>query len=207
MKRRKKTISDIITIPNILSFIRILLIPVMIWLYIVHGKYLWTAFVLVISALTDITDGFIARRFNTVSDLGKALDPIADKLTQIFMMICLISRFRLLCVPAILLALKEIVTGAMGLAVINKTGFVPYAKWYGKLTTVVLYATIFLHTVWFDIPALYSDISVTACVIVMLLSFTLYFIQNIKALSKNIDTKSTRCGENIVCTGEENESL
>lgn len=207
MKRGKKTLSDIIMIPNILSFIRILLIPVMIWLYIVRGKYLWTAVVLVISGLTDIADGFIARRFNMVSDFGKAFDPIADKFTQIFMMICLISRFRLLCVSAILLTLKEVVTGAMGLAVINKTGFVPYAKWYGKLTTVVLYTTIFFHTVWFDIPPLYSDISVIVCVLVMLLSFTLYFIQNIKALSKNKETKNKRCGENIVCTGEENESL
>ena len=71
----------IITIPNLLSLFRILLIPIIVWLYCVEKKYELTILVLLISGASDIIDGFIARRFNMISDIGKALDPIVDKLT------------------------------------------------------------------------------------------------------------------------------
>ena len=76
------------TIPNLLSFIRILLIPVFAYLYYNDMKIEAVA-VLAASGLSDMFDGKIARRFNQVTDVGKALDPIADKLTQATMMYCL----------------------------------------------------------------------------------------------------------------------
>ena len=69
----------IITIPNILSFFRLCLIPVIVWLYTVKQDYLWTLLILLLSAITDIVDGIIARKFNMISDFGKAFDPVADK--------------------------------------------------------------------------------------------------------------------------------
>lgn len=73
----------IFTIPNLLSAFRLLLIPVFVWAYCIKKAYLLTAGVLLLSGLTDMADGFIARRFHMISDLGKMLDPIADKLSLI----------------------------------------------------------------------------------------------------------------------------
>ena len=85
--------NKILTVPNVLSAFRLLLVPALAWLYLVRKDYSATAWVLLLSGATDIADGFIARRFGMVSDLGKALDPIADKLTQIVMLACLLTRF------------------------------------------------------------------------------------------------------------------
>ena len=72
---------NVLTIPNLLSLFRLLLIPVIVWLYCVRQDYRWTIVALAVSGLSDILDGIIARKFNMVSDLGKILDPCADKLT------------------------------------------------------------------------------------------------------------------------------
>ena len=62
----------IITIPNVLSFFRLLLIPVIVWLYIVKKDPIWTMAILALSSITDIVDGIIARKCNMISDFGKA---------------------------------------------------------------------------------------------------------------------------------------
>lgn len=72
---------QILTIPNLLSIVRLCLIPLIIWLYCVKKDYTLAVIVILISGATDIVDGFIARHFNMVSDFGKILDPVADKLT------------------------------------------------------------------------------------------------------------------------------
>ena len=78
----------IFTIPNLLSLIRILLIPVFVALFF-HDEMIWAALILIISGLTDTLDGYIARHFNMITNLGKVLDPIADKLTQAVVAFCL----------------------------------------------------------------------------------------------------------------------
>ena len=72
----------ILTIPNVLSFFRLCLIPVIVWLYCVKKDPLWTTLALALSGLTDVVDGIIARQFHMVSDFGKAFDPVADKLAM-----------------------------------------------------------------------------------------------------------------------------
>ena len=89
----KEAENRIITIPNLLSAFRLVLIPVFLWTYCIREEYLVTAGLLLLSGLTDLADGFIARRFHMVSNLGKMLDPVADKLTQAAMLICLVTRF------------------------------------------------------------------------------------------------------------------
>ena len=87
------TKKDIWTIPNILSYFRILLIPVIILCYL-YVENPWAAVgVIVVSGLTDAADGYIARRFNMISEFGKFIDPVADKLTQVSMAACLIVRY------------------------------------------------------------------------------------------------------------------
>lgn len=172
----------IFTIPNLLSFFRLCLIPVIVWLYNARQEYLWTLLVLIISGVTDIVDGIIARRFNMISDFGKAFDPIADKLTQMAMLFCLISRFSYMMIPFVLLVAKEVFTGITALISIKRTNTVKGAVWHGKLTTVALYSMMAIHLIWYNIPHTVSLILVGICIGIMLMSFIMYAIQNIKAI-------------------------
>lgn len=172
----------ILTIPNILSFFRLCLIPVIIWLYTEKQDYFWTLLVLLLSAVTDIVDGIIARKCNMISAFGKAFDPIADKLTQIAMLFCLVSRFHYMIYPLMLLIIKEFCTGITSLISIKRTSTVKGAVWHGKLTTVSLYAMMAIHLFWYNIPHTISLIMVGACIGIMLMSFILYTMQNVKAI-------------------------
>lgn len=176
--------NKILTIPNILSFFRLCLIPVIVWLYVGKQDYLWTLLILTLSGVTDIVDGIIARKFNMVSNFGKAFDPVADKLTQMAMLFCLVSRFKYMMVPFVLLVVKEVFTGITALVSIKKTNTVKGAVWHGKLTTVSLYAMMAIHVVWFNIPRTLSLILVGICIGIMLMSFIMYAIQNFTAIRK-----------------------
>ena len=131
------------TIPNLLSCFRIILIPVFIVLYINVPDdqiALWPILVLILSGITDMMDGFIARRFNMISDLGKMLDPVADKLTQAAVIGCLMFRFPELVVLFVVYVIKELVMMIGGLVMLKgKRKQVPYAKWYGKVSTFEMY--------------------------------------------------------------------
>lgn len=183
---KQETRKQMLTIPNLLSFLRLCLIPLMIWLYCSQRNYALTAAVLILSGLTDMVDGYIARRFNMVTDFGKALDPIADKLTQAAVMFCLVTRFQMMLVPLLLLIFKEVCNGIMSLAVIKKTGKVCGADWHGKVCTCFLYAMMFLHIVWFDISRPWSTALISICVIMMTVSFGLYMTRNYKMLTKEV---------------------
>lgn len=172
----------ILTIPNVLSFFRICLIPVIVWLYCIKEDYMWTTIILMISGITDVIDGFIARHFGMISDFGKVFDPVADKLTQLVMLYCLVTRFPLMILPLMVLIIKEFFAGITGLLTIKKTNKVLGAVWHGKVTTLSLYAMMLLHLVWYNIPDEASHILIGACTAFMLLSATLYGIQNIKIL-------------------------
>ena len=174
--------SKILTIPNLLSFFRLCLIPVFMWLYCVERNYLWTGIILIISGLTDTVDGIIARKFNMISDLGKVLDPIADKVTQAAMLFCLLTRFPLMIAPLALMVVKEFFMGVTGLLVIQKTGKVFGADWHGKVNTWLLYAMMILHVFWYNIPDVVSKVLIGICVVMMLISLVLYGRHNLKAL-------------------------
>ena len=95
--------NKIITIPNILSFFRLCLIPVIVWQYTVNNNYTLSLWILALSGLTDIADGIIARKFGMISNFGKAFDPVADKQTQIAVLFCLVTRFPIMWLPLVLL--------------------------------------------------------------------------------------------------------
>ena len=172
----------IITIPNILSLFRLLLIPVIMWLYIVKEDPVLTTVILALSGITDIVDGIIARKCHMVSDFGKAFDPVADKLTQIAMLFCLVSRFKWMLLPLCVMVIKEVTAGILGLLVIRKTGKVDGAVWHGKATTVSLYSMMIIHLLWFNIPGVISGILIGACTALALLSAFMYTRENLKKL-------------------------
>lgn len=174
----------ILTIPNALSFLRLCLIPVIVWLYSYKQDYSLTLLVLLLSGVTDIVDGIIARKCNMVSDFGKAFDPVADKLTQIAMLFCLVSRFPYMAIPLVLLVVKEVFTGITALISIKRTSTVKGAVWHGKLTTVSLYSMMAVHLLWYNIPKTLSLILVGVCIGIMLMSFIMYAMRNITAIKR-----------------------
>ena len=171
----------ILTIPNLLSAFRLLLIPVFMWLYLQKDDIPATAIVLALSGLTDALDGFIARRFNMVSDFGKALDPFADKLTQLAMLCCLLIRFSRMLWLIIVLSVKEVFVASTQLAVIRRTEVVLGADWHGKVTTILLYGVMILHLLWMDLPEELSRALVLLSIFMVLLSGVLYGLRNVRA--------------------------
>ena len=181
--------SQVFTIPNILSLIRLLLIPVFVWLYSFEEEYTAATVVLVFSAVTDIVDGWIARHFNMISDVGKIIDPIADKLTQLTVLICLVVRFPLMLIPAIFLIVKELVSGIFSLVRIKKTDVVPGAVWHGKVNTVLLYIMMLMHVIFPNISPVVSDISILVCITMMVISAVLYLTLHYKAIKSRKSKK------------------
>lgn len=127
-------------LPNTLTIIRFLLIPVIIF-YIFTGNYILAFTFFTISAVTDIADGFIARKYNFVSNFGKLMDPLADKLTQIATLTSLVMTHIIPIWILIVVLCKEFVM-IMGASFLYGKDVVVYSKWYGKLSTVLLYLAI-----------------------------------------------------------------
>lgn len=135
-----------INIPNILSVFRLLLIPVFAASYLgaeTKEDYLFSAAVLLVSGLTDVLDGKIARRYNQITDLGKFLDPLADKLTQITACICVALRHPSLAVILAVLVIKEVLIFAGGVFIWRKQKFVVTSNIFGKVYTAVFYVLMF----------------------------------------------------------------
>ena len=172
----------IITIPNLLSLVRICLIPLIIWLFAVKEDYLLTGITVIFSGLTDVVDGFIARRFNMISDLGKVLDPFADKATQLTVIVLLIIRFPLMVLPLGIGVIKEIFMAISGYMVVKKCDVVLSAEWHGKLATVILTVAMALHLIWSEIPKAVSATLIIISALSIALSLVLYAKRNIDYL-------------------------
>lgn len=171
-----------LTIPNLLSFLRICMIPWFAWIYLKQEDPVATALILLLSGFTDTIDGMIARRFNMVSNLGKALDPVADKLTQITMIACLVIRFPHMWAVLGVLCIKELFVLTTSLLSIHRTNEVLPADWHGKLTTTSLYATMIAHLLFPAMPAALSDTLIGVCFCLILLSGVLYGIRNVRSI-------------------------
>ena len=145
-------------VPNILTIIRFLLIPFIVF-YIFSGNYILAFVFFTISGLTDIADGFIARKFNLISNFGKLMDPLADKLTQIATIASLTLKD---IIPIWILAivlLKELIMIA-GASFLYGKDVVVYSKWYGKLATVLFYVAIVFSLLinQFELPSIWSNL-------------------------------------------------
>ena len=145
-------------VPNALTIIRFLLIPVIV-ISIFNGDYIIAFIFFTVSGITDIADGFIARKFNLISNFGKLMDPLADKLTQIATIASLTLKD---IIPIWILAivlLKELIMIA-GASFLYGKDVVVYSKWYGKLATVLFYVAIVFSLLinQFDLPSIWSNL-------------------------------------------------
>lgn len=173
IKNRLKK-KEILTIPNFLSFFRILLIFFMVILYCCYDNYIGAVAVIALSGLTDIADGKIARKFNMVSDFGKFLDPVADHLTQCAMILCLLSRYPQIGWLIAIFVVKELVLLICGLFRLKSLDTVTAAKWYGKVTTATIYVSMILLFLFPSMPGSFANFLMILCGIVLTGSMLLY---------------------------------
>lgn len=138
---------DILTIPNLLSLFRLVLIPVYIVIYLNADSdtdYYIAAGILAVSCLTDLIDGKIARHFNMISNTGRILDPLADKATQFALIICLTVKYPVLLLLVGLFVIKEGFQLIAGFMILRRGKILSGALLSGKISTTVLFVSLIL---------------------------------------------------------------
>lgn len=168
---------EIFSIPNLMGYFRILLIPLFSWMYCTAdstGDYYAAAVVVGVSGLTDMFDGKIARRFHMITELGKFIDPLADKLTQAALLICLAVRYPLMRAVLVLFVIKEGFMVVMGALLLPRGKKLDGAMWFGKVCTAVLYAVLFLLLLLPGIGTMAANVLIAVCGIFLLFSFLMY---------------------------------
>lgn len=175
------------SIPNILTTIRLCMMPVFLVVYFLpapNAKW-WAMGVIIFAFLTDVLDGYIARHYHQITDLGKILDPIADKVMQLTVLICIAINDRALLWAVLFLLFKEILLG-IGALIMYRKGVVGQSNWFGKVACFVsILVSIFL-LVPFSPPLapIWKFISVTLLVgvnAVALISYAVTFFRVLHA--------------------------
>lgn len=178
---------EILTIPNMLSLFRLLLIPVYIIVYLKadsQSDLILAAAILAVSCLTDMIDGKIARHFNMISNVGKILDPLADKLTQFSLIICLISRYHTLLYLVPLFVIKEIFQLVAGGISMKKGKMLKGAQLTGKISTTVLFISLIVLVMLDNLSAAVVNTITTIDFLVLLIAFADYVLVYYKKDSK-----------------------
>ena len=142
--RIRLTAKQLFSIPNLLSYVRILVIPAIMVSYLSLKKHLLSAFLIILSGLTDVLDGVIARKFNMITDWGKFIDPVADKLTQLALLVCVVPKYPLTLVLIGSMLVKDLLLFLWGLKEFNHSENVNSSRWFGKACTVFIYAVLIL---------------------------------------------------------------
>lgn len=168
---------EIFTIPNALSLFRIVLAILFLELGLKWGmdeRQPILIGILLVSAMTDFLDGKIARKFNMVSELGKILDPIADKITQGALLICFLYKYRTARYVFLFFLIKESYMAIMGLKAVTAAGKNEGAMWYGKVNTAFFYAVMVILVLFQGIPQIVAEILISGSGLLMLLALDLY---------------------------------
>lgn len=187
---------EILTIPNLLSLFRLVLIPLYVAIYLNaqdSTDYFLAAAILAVSCLTDLIDGKIARNFNMISTVGKILDPLADKATQFTLIICLALRYPVLWYLVSLFVIKEGFQLIAGCINLRRGKMLKGALISGKISTTVLFVSLIVMVM---IPTLSSTVVTVLTVIdaiVLAIAFADYIIAYFARESKfqSIDIKKT----------------
>ena len=182
-------------IPNILSIIRIGLVGVFIYVFFNNYPHnlVWALVVFLSAGLTDVIDGFLARKFHWITNLGKILDPLADKLMQCTVLVCMLSKKLIpawLVVPFIL---KEFLMLLGGLLIIKKKRVVVVSNIYGKMTVVFFYAAVVLCISARDFLAQNPLVLYIICLLVLAAAISAlvnYITTYSKALKKQADSNA-----------------
>jgi len=164
------------TISNLLSFSRIvLLVPLAYFLLgdAPHGR-LWAAAVIFVGALTDFFDGFFARRLHQVTDLGKVLDPIADKIAAggsgiLLLMIGAIPLWYVVVVIA-----RDLIILVGSLYIRSKKNVITQSNWPGKIAVTAIAVVVLLSILGYSEMETIRQLAIWVSVLMMALSMVLY---------------------------------
>lgn len=173
-------------VPNILSGVRILLVAVFVLVFLTdYPKNIIPAlFVFLLAGLTDVVDGHIARKYNCISNLGKVLDPLADKMMQCAVIACFMIKDIIPLWFGIPFILKEVLLLAGGLFLYKSNKVLAVSKWYGKFAVCFFYAAIVLLLIFRDFFAanlIYKNLLCGAALAVTMGALVSYFVCHIKA--------------------------
>lgn len=178
---------DIFSIPNLLSLFRLLLIPVYATLYLnatQRYQYLLAGVILAVSCLTDMIDGKIARKYNMITTLGKILDPLADKLTQLTLTICLSLKYPVLYPVLGLFVMKELFQLVLGVVFLRKGKMLPGALMAGKVCTTILFVSLIALVLMPNINPVAVKVIAVIDALFLVISFAsyarAYFGKNVK---------------------------
>ena len=175
MKKFKK--KELLSVPNCMGYFRILLIPVFCVVYLradTPGEKYLAAAILLISTVTDFLDGKIARHFHMITEFGKFLDPVADKLTHAAVALCLAFHYPLMRWLIFLMVIKEGFMAVMGAWNLKHGQKLNGAKWFGKVCTATLFLLLLVLVVFPWIPRKTEDFFILAEMVIMFLTLILY---------------------------------
>ncbi len=165
---------EIWSIPNLLSLFRIVLIPVYMGIYLkaqTPRDYTLAGVILAVSCLTDLLDGKIARKFNMITNLGKVLDPMADKLTQLSLIICLSHRRKALRYLLVFFLIKEFWQLFAMLGSLRRGKVLNGALMSGKISTTVLFSSLGLMFMFPGLSERTSDMLTVICFAFLVYAF------------------------------------
>lgn len=179
-------------VPNTLTVIRLILVPVFVITMFAPLPLQWSWLplaIIVLSGITDVADGYIARHFNQITQLGKILDPLADKLSLLALSICIAVKFSPFWIIAIVVIVKEILQILGGGYLMKKKIKIPSSRWFGKACTAVTYCCyiILLGLPIFQLsaPAWMLWTMVILILVLMLLAFFSYLPVYLRLLQQN----------------------
>ena len=168
---------EIFTIPNMLSLFRLLMIPIYVYIYLnasTYNDYFLAAAILAVSCLTDLIDGKIARHFNMISTIGKILDPLADKLTQFALILCLAMKYPVLQYLFCLFVIKESFQLIAGSINLHKGKVLKGALITGKICTTILFVSLILLVLMPDLSSKYVTLIAIVDAVFMVAAFADY---------------------------------
>lgn len=169
---------EILTVPNLLSLFRLLLIPIYMAIYLnADGNqtdYYIAGAILAVSCLTDLIDGKIARHFNLITNVGKLLDPVADKATQFTLIVCLASRYPVLYYVIALFVVKEAFQFFAMLWLYKKGKVLKGALISGKICTTILFLSLISMVIYPAMTVRQVEIIAVIDLIFMVMAFTEY---------------------------------
>lgn len=168
---------ELFSIPNCLSYIRLMLLPCFIYIYLhaqSNADYMVASAIILISGLTDFADGFIARKFNMITELGKALDPFADKCTQIAIAFCLMFRYPFMIALFLLLFVKDGFIAICSYRLLKKDRKLDGAKWAGKVATAVFYVSMVILIMFPSLDMILVNLLIALSIFFMAVAFVSY---------------------------------
>lgn len=173
-------------VPNTLSLLRLAMVPVFAVVFFQptpQARY-WAALVYALAFITDIADGYIARRFNQITRLGRILDPLADKLMTFTVIICIASARIIPTWAVAVFFVKETAMGLGAMSMLHKIDDVMPSNWLGKVSTGVFFVVCAALVLFPAIPHKWATAMISIALVLTILAFLYYLWLYLSVIGK-----------------------